>query len=123
MGSSKTVSRTEPRRLYRSTDDRILAGVCGGLAEHLSLDARAVRIAFAVLAFVGGTGLILYAAFWAVVPQRVGEGEPARQRDRAHRRRPDRPDLIALCVLAGGVVLLVRQSGLWLGDAFVWPVL
>ncbi|MBV8984007.1 MAG: PspC domain-containing protein [Acidimicrobiia bacterium] len=119
----RTVSRTEPRRLYRSTDDRILAGVCGGLAEHLSLDARAVRIAFAVLAFVGGTGLILYAAFWAVVPQRVGESDSARPRDRSHRRRPGRPDFIALCVLAGGIVLLVRQSGLWLGDAFVWPVL
>ncbi|MBV9284322.1 MAG: PspC domain-containing protein [Acidimicrobiia bacterium] len=118
----RAVSRTEPRRLYRSTDDRILGGVCGGLAEHLSIDARAVRIAFAILALVGGTGLILYAAFWAVVPQGATEAGPAR-RDRLQRRRPDRNDLIALCVLAGGVVLLVRQSGLWFGDTFVWPVL
>jgi len=118
----RTLSPTE-RRLYRSTDDRILAGVCGGLAEHLSLDSRAVRIAFAVLVFVGGTGLILYAAFWAVVPQRPDTEGLARPRDRSHRRRPDRSDLIALCVLAGGVVLLVRQTGFWIGDAFVWPVL
>src|SRR5213082_3380313 len=59
----RTVSRTEQRRLYRSTDDRVIAGVCGGLAQHLDMDVRVVRIAFVVLAFVGGTGLILYAAF------------------------------------------------------------
>ena len=110
-------------RLYRSTDDRILAGVCGGLAEHLTIDVRAVRIAFVVLAFVGGTGLILYAAFWAIVPQRSDASEAGAPKARSARRRPDRGDLVALCVLAGGVVLLVRQSGLWVGDAFVWPVL
>ena len=118
------MARTEQRRLYRSTDDRILAGVCGGLAQHLDIDLRAVRVGFAVLAFVGGTGLILYAAFWAIVPQRPDGGEPERRpRGGQRRRRPDRGDLIALCLLAAGVVLLIRQLGLWLGDAFVWPVL
>ena len=117
------MARTEQRRLYRSTDDRILAGVCGGLAEHLTIDVRVVRIAFVVLAFVGGTGLILYAAFWAIVPQRSDASEAEAPKARSPRRRPDRGDLVALCVLAGGVVLLVRQSGLWVGDAFVWPVL
>jgi len=117
------VSRTEQRRLYRSNDDRILAGVCGGLAEHLDMDVRVVRVAFAVLAFVGGTGLILYAAFWAIVPQRPETGAPSRADRSGDRRRPDRNDLIALCLLAGGVVLLIRQLGLWLGDAFVWPLL
>jgi signal transduction histidine kinase/phage shock protein PspC (stress-responsive transcriptional regulator) len=116
------MARTEQRRLYRSTDDRILAGVCGGLAQHLDIDVRAVRVAFAVLALVGGTGLILYAAFWAIVPQRP-DGAEAAPTSRSRRRRPDRGDLVALCLLAGGVVLLVRQLGLWLGDAFVWPVL
>ena len=117
------MARTEQRRLYRSTEDRILAGVCGGLGEHLNIDVRAVRIAFVVLAFVGGTGLILYAAFWAIVPQRPNEASPSAPKARSTRRRPDRGDLVALAVLAGGVVLLVRQSGLWIGDAFVWPVL
>jgi signal transduction histidine kinase len=118
----RLMARTEQRRLYRSTDDRILAGVCGGLAEHLNIDVRALRVAFAILALVGGSGLILYAAFWAIVPQRQDLAEPA-PRVRSRRRRPDRGDIVALCLLAAGVVLLVRQLGLWLGDAFVWPVL
>ncbi|MBV8236366.1 MAG: PspC domain-containing protein, partial [Acidimicrobiia bacterium] len=117
------MARTEQRRLYRSTDERIVAGVCGGLAEHLDIDVRAVRIAFAVLAFVGGSGLVLYAAFWAIVPQHPDVGGPTPTRPPAQRRRPDRGDLIALCLLAGGVVLLVRQLGLWLGGPFIWPVL
>src|SRR5436853_5827160 len=98
MGSSKAVARTDQRRLYRSTDDRVIAGVCGGLAEHLDLDVRVVRIAFAVLALVGGTGLILYAAFWAIVPH--GEHViDATSRSRPPRRLLDRNDLIALCLL------------------------
>src|SRR5437588_532971 len=119
------MARTDQRRRYRSAHDRIVAGVCGGLAEHLDIDVRAIRVAFAVLAFVGGTGLILYAAFWAIVPQRpdVGEAAPPPTGRSGRRRRPDRGDLIALCLLAAGVVLLVRQLGLWLGDAFVWPLL
>jgi signal transduction histidine kinase len=116
------MARTEQHRLYRSTDDRIVAGVCGGLAEHLDIDVRVVRIGFAVLAFVGGTGLILYAAFWAVVPQRQDMTDGA-SAPRPRARRLDRNDLIALCLLAGGGVLLVRQLGLWVGDEFVWPVL
>jgi signal transduction histidine kinase/phage shock protein PspC (stress-responsive transcriptional regulator) len=114
------MARTDQRRLYRSTDDRILAGVCGGLAEHLNLDVRAVRVGFAVLALAGGAGLILYAAFWAIVPQRQDGSEAPPVRGR---RRPDRGDIAAVCLLAAGVVLLVRQLGLWLGDAFVWPIL
>ena len=113
---------TEQRRLYRSTDDRVLAGVCGGLAEHLNIDVRAIRIGFAVLALVGGSGLILYAAFWAIAPQRPGLADGATPTARP-RRRPDRGDLVALCLLASGGVLLVRQLGLWIGDAYVWPVL
>src|SRR5438270_11263510 len=85
--SRRVMARTEQRRLYRSTDDRILAGVCGGLAQHLDIDVRAVRVGFAVLAFVGGTGLILYAAFWAIVPQRPDGGEPARRPRGGPRRR------------------------------------
>jgi signal transduction histidine kinase/phage shock protein PspC (stress-responsive transcriptional regulator) len=110
----------EERRLYRTSDDLVLAGVAAGLAEHLHVDVRIVRIAFVALALAGGLGLVLYAAFWAVVPQRHGPGRPAH--DRRH-RRPDRGDLVAFSLVAAGVVLLTRQFGLWLGGAFLWPIL
>ena len=56
------------RRLYRSASDKVVAGVAGGLAEHLHVDPTVVRIAFAVATFMGGVGVLAYAAFWAVVP-------------------------------------------------------
>lgn len=66
------VDRSEMRdlgRLRRSTTDRHVAGVAGGLARHFDIDPLIVRIAFVVLAFFGGAGIILYAAGWLLVPE------------------------------------------------------
>jgi signal transduction histidine kinase len=49
----------------RSDDDRILAGVCGGIASALGVDATLVRFVFALLALAGGAGILLYLALWA----------------------------------------------------------
>lgn len=54
--------------MHRSSDSRIVAGVCTGIARHLNIDPILVRIVFAVLIFVGGSGVILYAAFWFLIP-------------------------------------------------------
>ncbi|WP_440311979.1 ATP-binding protein [Leucobacter chromiireducens] len=55
--------------LVRATDDRFLAGVCGGLAAHLGVPVVAVRVAMVVLALMGGAGALLYAWLWATVPK------------------------------------------------------
>jgi signal transduction histidine kinase len=49
----------------RSEQDRVIAGVCGGLASALRVDATLVRLAFALLAIAGGAGILLYFALWA----------------------------------------------------------
>jgi phage shock protein C len=57
------------RKLYRSRTDRKLAGVCGGLAEYFGrTDTTIIRVAFVVLALLGGTGIVLYLAMWIIVP-------------------------------------------------------
>ena len=58
-------------RLYRSVDDRVIAGVCGGLAVRMAIDPSLVRIAYAALALVTGIFpmLILYVIMAAVVPE------------------------------------------------------
>jgi phage shock protein C len=58
----------EPRKLYRSQTQRMLAGVCGGLAEYFNIDATVVRVLFLILAVFGGSGLVLYLVLWIVVP-------------------------------------------------------
>lgn len=57
------------RELRRPIDDRMLAGVAAGIADYLDVDVTLVRIALAVLVFVGGVGLPLYLAGWLLIPE------------------------------------------------------
>lgn len=58
------------QRLYRSRDDRIIAGVAGGVADYLRLDPSIVRIVWAILAvFSGGLLFLVYIVMWIVVPE------------------------------------------------------
>lgn len=109
----------DPPRLYRSSDDKLVAGVAGGLAEHLGLSVLHVRLGFAALTVVGGLGILLYGVFWTVVPQQPRAFVP-RHRPTG---RPPRQQLVAMAALALGGLLVVREVGVWLGDAVVWPVL
>jgi phage shock protein PspC (stress-responsive transcriptional regulator) len=67
------------RRLVRSTSDRMIAGVCGGLAEYLGIDPVFVRLAFVIgeLATAGAGGLIVYIVLWAVMPEGMPEARHA----------------------------------------------
>jgi len=56
------------RKLYRSRNNRIIAGVCGGLAKHLGIDPLLVRLFFILLIFANGTGLFLYLILFLLVP-------------------------------------------------------
>ena len=58
----------EPRKLYRSRNQRMIAGVCGGLADYFNVDATLVRVLFLLLAVFGGTGLVIYIVMWIIVP-------------------------------------------------------
>jgi phage shock protein C len=58
----------EPRKLYRSQTQRMLAGVCGGLAEYFNIDATVLRVLFLILAVFGGSGIVIYLVMWIVVP-------------------------------------------------------
>lgn len=57
------------KRLYRSRKERRIAGVCGGIAEYLAVDASLVRILWVLLAFAGGPGVLLYIIMAAVLPE------------------------------------------------------
>ena len=58
----------EPRKLKRSSTDRVLGGVCGGLGAYLGVDPIIVRVVAVVLAFFGGAGVLFYLAAWLLVP-------------------------------------------------------
>lgn len=65
------------KKLYRNTNDQMLAGVCSGLADYLDLDVTIVRLIFVALFFMGGNGFLIYIILWIITPVKPSyiEGE------------------------------------------------
>lgn len=99
-------------RLRRSSTDKKIAGVAGGIARHLDVDPLVVRILLVVLAFFGGAGLIIYGACWILVPDDF---------DNVPIRLDDRTRTLALIVI--GALAAVSVVGDSIGGwDFPWPL-
>jgi phage shock protein PspC (stress-responsive transcriptional regulator) len=116
-----TVERPATKRLERSSSDRMVAGVCGGLARYFDIHPAFYRVGFVVLALIGGAGVVIYAAAALVIP---AEGEDDSIAASVLRGRRDRPlPLIGLALVGvAGLVLLSRVSIWPRGDA-AWVLL
>ena len=55
------------KKLYRTQDDKMVAGVCSGLAAYFKIDATLIRIVFVVIGLLGG-GILLYLLLWLFIP-------------------------------------------------------
>src|SRR2546425_12836011 len=110
------------RRLYRSSKERVISGVAGGVAEYFDVDPSIVRIAWALLALItGGVFLILYGVMWLVVPVAPGtagsaassddpSGTPGAPAPRAERYRSGSAGLVFGLILIGlGLYFLARE--------------
>ncbi len=62
------------KRLYKTNQGAMIAGVCAGLGEYFDIDATLIRLAFVVLTFMGGSGLLAYLIAAIVIPDK-GEGD------------------------------------------------
>lgn len=58
----------EQKKLYRSDSNKMIAGVCGGIAEYINLDPTIVRLLWVLLSFMGGTGIIAYIVAAIIMP-------------------------------------------------------
>lgn len=66
-----------PRRLHRSSSNKMLLGVCGGLGEHFDIDPTILRLLFVLGLFLGGTSIVLYIVLAVIMPSDRGmEMEP-----------------------------------------------
>ena len=115
----------QARRLYRLRNDRVVAGVASGLGAHLDVDPIWVRLAFVVLVFFAGLGVLLYIAAWVAMPEIDGlppgssGGAP-----RAHGSGPDGRIIVGAVFLIAAVVVLAGSfnffdSGLIWGAALI----
>ncbi|AGN16763.1 MAG: PspC domain-containing protein [Methanobrevibacter boviskoreani] len=57
------------KKLYRSRDDKFLAGVCGGLADYFNMDSNLIRILWIILILFKGAGVFVYLIAWLIIPE------------------------------------------------------
>jgi phage shock protein PspC (stress-responsive transcriptional regulator) len=93
-----------PRRLLRSRDDRVLGGVCGGLARYFNVDPLIIRIAAVALVFVGGFAVVAYIAALLLVPDDDGTGQAV----------PGKPGRVA--TILGAIAIVIAGITLLNGD-------
>jgi len=127
------------KRLYRSNNDVVIAGVCSGVAEYFNIDPVIVRILWAVMVIFGGTGLLAYIICAIVIPKRpVGDvGYEFVQEDqnydsidpastgarKTHEFNNDNARLIiGLGFIGLGALLFFRQILPWFDFSFILPV-
>lgn len=58
------------KKLYRSVTDKMVGGVCGGLAEYFNIDPVIVRLIFVLAVIFGGSGIIAYIILWIIIPEK-----------------------------------------------------
>ncbi len=139
------------RKLYRSSSDRIISGVCGGLAEHFEIDPTLVRVIFIVLALMSGVGVIIYLALALLVPSegkeekspketiKEGAGEIGQRAKEvatevgagvkkvASKAKAPGTFLLGLVLVLIGIWFLLQNLGFqwpyWMDFHVIWPVL
>jgi phage shock protein PspC (stress-responsive transcriptional regulator) len=117
------------RRLYRSSSNKVIAGVCGGLGQHFDVDPTLVRLITVVVALASfGVALIFYLLAWIVIPQ-ASLGQPTPQDlepgplpvSRSNNRW--RTYLPGLILVGLGAILLLREYVFWFRMSDLWPIL
>jgi phage shock protein PspC (stress-responsive transcriptional regulator) len=117
-------------RLYRNETDKILGGVCGGLASYLRIDPTIVRIVFALISFGAGTGILLYILLWIILPSKPLVDHVSTKR--LYRNPEEKviagvasgiaayfdiavwiPRLIFALPLVGGIITSIFRSAVW----------
>jgi phage shock protein PspC (stress-responsive transcriptional regulator) len=109
-GASSTVTPTRAI-LFRSPTDKVLGGVCGGVAEYLGWDPVLVRALWVVLTLMtSGAGLLAYLIFWLVLP--VGSKATGQVRPAALSLNGDNAKRVAVLLIVLGVIWLLSNTGI-----------
>ncbi len=116
-------------RLYRSTTDKMIGGVCGGLGEYLDIDPVLVRIITVILFFVsGGAAIIAYLVGWIIIPKKPSDetgtiSSPIPSSEPKEKDPSWKKYLPGLILIGIGLLLLIRENWFWFDWQDFWPIL
>lgn len=121
------------KKLYRSRNNSVIAGVCGGIGEYFDIDPIIVRLIW-VFAVFSGVGILAYIIMWVAVPENRFEYRNENQyedgyyneskengNNKVERREKSKIILGGILILIGGFSLMERYMP-WFDFDFVWPV-
>ncbi|MEO6143290.1 MAG: PspC domain-containing protein [Dermatophilaceae bacterium] len=117
--------RRPVRRLERPARGRYVGGVCAGLAEHLGLNVKYVRLAFVLATFAGGAGIAAYLFLWALTPQSPAAAAPGTDDEAVGRPANEsvRHLVVGLGLLVIGGAIFAQQNGINLRLGVLLPLL
>jgi len=123
-------------RLTRSDTDKMIAGICGGLAAYLGIDSVLVRALFSFLVLASGIGIPIYLILWFIMPREESADKPNAEviQDNLEEMgktvtnnisRMGRPDTMGALLVIFGLYFLLSKLGFlhWLHGGIFWPLL
>lgn len=117
-GPPATETQPPVAKVRRSRDDRMLAGVCGGLGNYLGVDPLWFRLAFVLLTIGAGSGVLLYIIAWVIIPEQGKDSAEARSSTLAK----DGPVIAGVVLIGVGLLFLFNTLVPWF-DQVIWPLL
>ncbi len=118
---TNTPPQSAGRRLYKSRRNKMIDGVCGGLAEYFEVDPTIVRILWVLITLAGGSGFFLYIAAMIIMtpnPEHLGFGQTTFNQPRANF---DNKRFWGILFILVGAFILIANVGLWAGIEW-WDV-
>jgi len=117
---ARTDARERAPRLERSRSERWIGGVAGGIGHHLGVQPNAVRVAFVVLSFAAGFGIVVYVLTWLLAPleAETDGAQPAMRRIAL----PTPRRAFGIGFVIAGLLALLWLGGLWFEGNLAWPV-
>lgn len=112
------------KKLYRSRNDKVIAGVCGGLGDYFDIDSTIIRIAWVAFTFAGGAGIIAYIVAWLLIPLEPSSKIKKEKTEEEHPEVFHNASLIfgtALIII--GIMLIPGWGWTALISPYFWPVL
>lgn len=136
-------------RITKSKTDRVIDGVCGGLAEYFGIDSLLVRLVFVALIFINGIGIILYIVLMIIMPKaqsieqspketiqenvreigervkEAGEGLGTAIAKNDEEKHPHRTGWLGILLILIGIIFLLDSLNLirWLDKDLIWPII
>ncbi len=125
------------KKLRRKRKDRMLGGVCAGLADYFEIDVSLVRLAMVLFTLLEGVGILFYVLAWIVIPEEQEEKPEEIHQElkpevtsEGESEKETKPvgDTSGTNILGGiilillGILLLIRNFVVWIPFSKIWPV-